>query len=244
MDRSRQVGPCTGNELHALLAKGDITHDTLVWTRDSGGWRPLRDLTREPDEPAPRVRPKLITLPTAAAGLSVLLIIAGLVMHGLSPASDAERQNPSTPVVAEASSAEALTGAVVQLAAIPSGPSQAAVTRKALHGEERREMEFWRSIAGSNDADLYEIYLERYPTGSFADIATAKLQALGPRKAALADPESETSSKSGAAKQPSRKKLAKPARLARCWKGNIGECRERCRNGELSACQALTKFSR
>jgi adenylate cyclase len=38
------------------------------------------------------------------------------------------------------------------------------------------ELAFWEAIAESEDAKLYEAYLEKYPEGEFAIIATARLE--------------------------------------------------------------------
>lgn len=50
--------------------------------------------------------------------------------------------------------------------------------------EKEIELEFWRSIADSNDIALYEQYLRRYPNGEFAELARAKIQALRGQTAA------------------------------------------------------------
>jgi len=49
------------------------------------------------------------------------------------------------------------------------------------------ELAYWQSVASSNDAVQLKAYLGRYPTGAFADIARAKIAALGTRTAS-ADP--------------------------------------------------------
>ncbi|HQF29990.1 MAG TPA: DUF1131 family protein, partial [Hyphomicrobiales bacterium] len=40
------------------------------------------------------------------------------------------------------------------------------------------EVAFWKAVADSNDASLYEAYLQRFPNGFFAVIAEARLKAL------------------------------------------------------------------
>lgn len=43
------------------------------------------------------------------------------------------------------------------------------------------ELAFWQSVEGSNDLALYEAYLARYPNGTFAEIAHARIQTLRAR---------------------------------------------------------------
>lgn len=40
------------------------------------------------------------------------------------------------------------------------------------------EIAFWESVQASDDTDEYQIYLQRYPEGTFADLARARLQGL------------------------------------------------------------------
>ncbi|MCX7285081.1 MAG: hypothetical protein NTX28_13715 [Novosphingobium sp.] len=48
------------------------------------------------------------------------------------------------------------------------------------------ELAFWQSVAGSDDAAVYEAYLAQYPSGTFSGLAKAKLATLRPA-AALAE---------------------------------------------------------
>jgi hypothetical protein len=61
-----------------------------------------------------------------------------------------------------------------RVAASPASPA----TRSTLPPERQLVQEFWRSFAYSTVADRYEYYLRNYPSGAFADIATARLNEL------------------------------------------------------------------
>jgi hypothetical protein len=260
---SRQIGPCSGSELHALLAKGVISPSTLVWTRDIGVWRALQDLS---DQPVVRTSPSRLKWIVLGCGIAIsgLALVAGGLATGLFVGPNAGNEqalskeipqpNQNAPTFAANKFGE--TNDLRETATNPppmiytapaSFPSQAfAPTRVALSREARLEVELWRSIAGSNNADLYEAYLHRYPAGTFADIATAKIE--GSQKDTKQDgsADSRTTSKSVTRKATAKalRTTPPPKTTGRCWAGNIQECRERCRNGELRACHILTKFSR
>ena len=50
------------------------------------------------------------------------------------------------------------------------------------------ELAFWQSVDGSSDPALYDAYLNRFPSGTFSEIARVKQQALRARAAPLATP--------------------------------------------------------
>ena len=54
------------------------------------------------------------------------------------------------------------------------------------------ELAFWQSIDSSNDPSLYESYLNRYPNGTFSEIARAKIITLRARLGPSAAPASPT----------------------------------------------------
>jgi hypothetical protein len=244
LHESRQVGPCSGSELHALLAKGIISIDTSVWSRNTVGWRTLRELSDQPVVHSPESRLKWAVLALAIAMLGIAVIASELI----SKLGDGQESSTG--------SSGPLTNASLMLdAAGTTTPSQvASSTRAALSGETLRELEFWRSIVGSNDVDLYEVYLSRYPAGAFADIAAAKIKELGvDTNAAPVDQDDSAASpvSNNSSKSVDRKRAVKAvqntsarATKGRCWHGNIQECRERCRSGELRACQILSTRSR
>jgi hypothetical protein len=89
-----------------------------------------------------------------------------------------------------------------------------AITRRALLPEERLELEFWRPIVRSGNIEAYRAYLNRYPSGAFTAIATAKVKELdrNAREVSLKIPEEGTATKNGMAK-PS--KVAKPKASAK-----------------------------
>jgi class 3 adenylate cyclase len=45
----------------------------------------------------------------------------------------------------------------------------------AAAGSEAIELAFWQSVQASDDPQEYQVYLERYPNGTFADLARARL---------------------------------------------------------------------
>jgi GYF domain 2 len=259
LHESRQVGPCTGSELHALRVRGVISSSTLVWSRNTDGWRALQSLSDEPIEHVPESRLKWVVLALA-------LVTSGITLVALELTSDSPRVGDEQELSAgiETQSQNKAIGAnkppqLIQkvsntptdtrLMPSPAGgftSSQVVTsTRAALSGEARLEMEFWRSIIDSNDADLYEIYLYRYPGGTFTDNATAKIKQLGLDTKAI--PVNQDNSGTSLVS----KKVLKPADPSRvgkttsptagnCRNGNIQQCRERCRGGELRACQILS----
>jgi GYF domain 2 len=232
LHESRQIGPCSGSELHALLAKGVISPSTSVWSRNTDGWRPLGELSDQPVVRIPWSRLKWAAFTLAVVMLGITVI-----------ASELTSNRPKVGDGQESSASKFTeTPELIQTATPPQVVSS---TRAALSGEARVEMEFWRSIVGSNDADLYEIYLYRYPGGTFADIATTKMKEFGVgTKAASVDQDDFATSpvSNNSSKPVNRKRAAKTT--GHCWNGNIQECRERCRTGELRACQILSKRSR
>ena len=40
------------------------------------------------------------------------------------------------------------------------------------------ELEFWKSIKNSNDADMFQAYLDEYPNGKFTPLAKIKIKKL------------------------------------------------------------------
>jgi hypothetical protein len=45
----------------------------------------------------------------------------------------------------------------------------------ATAGSEAIELAFWQSVQAGDDPDEYRVYLERYPNGTFVDLARARL---------------------------------------------------------------------
>jgi hypothetical protein len=139
--------------------------------------------------------------------------------------------------------------AAVSAAASPSRIVPA--TRRALSPELALEVQIWRPIAHSNDAKLYKSYLRRYPSGTFAEIATAKLRSLhqtdnsnvargGIVKRNEAKKSSSVDTSKDAANLLAEVSLS-PQTPGRCRNLNIEACRQRCRNGEIRACHKLRR---
>ncbi|HEX8156643.1 MAG TPA: hypothetical protein VF526_04560, partial [Solirubrobacteraceae bacterium] len=45
----------------------------------------------------------------------------------------------------------------------------------AAAGSEAIELAFWQSVQASDDPDEYQVYLDRYPNGTFVDLARTRL---------------------------------------------------------------------
>jgi adenylate cyclase len=57
----------------------------------------------------------------------------------------------------------------------PAAPTVAVTSSAAAAGSEAIELAFWQSVQASDSAEEYQVYLDRYPTGTFADLARARL---------------------------------------------------------------------
>ena len=56
--------------------------------------------------------------------------------------------------------------------------SQAKLPTSAIPADTAIELSFWDSVKDSDNPALYQAYLEKYPEGNFASLATAKLEEL------------------------------------------------------------------
>jgi hypothetical protein len=282
LHRSRQVGPYSWSELHSLLAKEVILPTTLVWAQGSGGWRALRDRSDEPKVGPPKSRQNWIVVALAVIVLFLggITIVAKAPMgselrnafaimskaenmhalldriadHKQLRITEIAKSDVSEPngLVEDRSNASPGSASFMLNLARPSLPSQGSpATQAALSPMEG----YWRSIAYSDDTDLYESYLHRYSSGTTADIAKAKIKKVrkATKAASMNTGESGTSRKKESIRS---SKTVKPSTLAkttavknstlktggRCWSGNIGRCRERCRAGEARACHTLKRI--
>ncbi len=75
--------------------------------------------------------------------------------------------------------------------AAPSAPAVGALNGSAM------EMELWTSVKTSNSADEYRAYLEKFPNGTFADLARTRIASLS-----RGTPASTTTSAASAAAEP------------------------------------------
>jgi len=57
----------------------------------------------------------------------------------------------------------------------PAGPTVSVASAGGAVGSEAIELAFWQSVQASDDAEEYKVYLDRYPNGTFADLARARL---------------------------------------------------------------------
>jgi GYF domain 2 len=284
LNRSRQVGPYSRSELRSLLAKDVISPTTLVWQQGNGGWRALRDVTDEPKiEPHKGRQNWLVvalgtsvffggitgvaTVPTESESRNVFAIISREKnnQERLEVIQDTKQIQISQIAISDfglndlyenwGRSSPISAGLVFNptRASLPSQTSPPARAAVSPGGEFVQE--FWRSISSSHVVDRYEFYLRRYPSGAFADIATARIKDL--RKAS--EQASANKREGGAAKKKassSASKTIKPVKSVKttavkastpkaaghCWNGNIMQCRERCRAGEARACREIRKL--
>ncbi|NML92428.1 hypothetical protein [Novosphingobium olei] len=72
------------------------------------------------------------------------------------------------------------------------------------------ELTFWQSIGSSEDASLYEAYLQQYPQGTFAALARAKVQMLRHVPAGTQAPLTQAATAAPAAAQPPATPVANP----------------------------------
>jgi hypothetical protein len=101
--------------------------------------------------------------------------------------------------------------------AVPAAPAAPAPTARA----QPEEVVFWESVRNSRDPAELKAYLEKYPEGTFARLARARLAALAAeesKRARDAQREAETKPKAAAAATPAapeRKAVPEPPRPAR-----------------------------
>ena len=78
----------------------------------------------------------------------------------------------------------AMEGAFYFVPAAITVPATPAPPAPALPRDDRAELLFWETVRAGNTAADYRAYLERFPNGTFAPLAQARLQALEPARAA------------------------------------------------------------
>jgi len=259
LNRSRQIGPFSQAELRLLIAKEVISPNTLAWSRGTS-WCPVRDL---PDEPVIEPQKRRLNWAVVALGICIFFVGIGVVVE-VPPASELNiafamtsgEQNSQG--FSDKAGADRIQGEKT-VAIHPDFASTLPLTTQAARAgtPSGRQLvqEFWRSIAHSDVAERYHFYLRRYPSGPFAGTATARLGELREStKHKVIEPgigiaKKKPSSISSKAPKPRKlakanvvkKSLAKP--LARCGSRHIGQCRQRCRDGDARACQDLRRLT-
>jgi hypothetical protein len=234
---SRQIGPYTQAELEELLERGVISAETLVWTKHRS-WEPMGGSTQVPEPPA-REHGRSRTLLLAAA-----LFCGGLSFQTNSPGPNSAGHEAAMFVSQEISydKMQAPEGASL---AVPNEQ----VRTPALSAGNQLVQEYWRAIAHSKVIGRYEYYLRRSPSGSFAEAAVARIKELSseapPQQPKVKPKKTKVAS---AVVRPAKAQLNPTVPVVtkknerRCWTRNIEECRERCRNGEKTACQKLVRL--
>jgi hypothetical protein len=220
----------------------------------------VRDL---PNEPVIETQKRRRNWAVVALGICIFFVGIGVVVE-VPPASESNIAFAMTPKEQNSRGLLDKVGAdhirdkeiVVihpDFASLPSRISQAA--RAGTSTDRQLVQEFWRSIAYSDVVDRYRFYLRRYPSGPFAETATARVRELRETakrkviKSEIGIAKKKASSISSNA--PKSKRLAKAAvvktsisKLAgRCGSRHIAQCRQRCRAGDARACQDLRRLS-
>jgi hypothetical protein len=237
LEDSRQIGPYTRSELEALLERGEISADTLVWTKHRS-WAPLSEMAEaRPAAARPKQRRALMLLLAAA------LFCGGLSYEADTPAPSGAGDDTALLVSPDKSPemAEPLT--------VASLPMQEEQPRSISAGNQLVQ-EYWRAIAHSKVIGRYEYYLRRSPSGSFAAGAAERVKELS-SEALPETPKIKLKKEQAVAKVRPRTKKVRPQPAAatvakkadgRCWSRKLDVCRERCRNGERLACQKLVRL--
>lgn len=122
--------------------------------------------------------------------------------------------------------------------------------------EQATDLEFWQSVKDSPDSRLLKAYIDKFPNGTFAALAHARMKALEEKPKVLeqkakkpvaakpsttADPPKKTTPKTTTS---SSSRTTSPAPGTRCRDGNMERCRELCREGKQEACQKLQRRKR
>jgi len=269
LQHSRQLGPCTWNELQDLLAMNVISPATLVWRR-GGAWRSMEEVaSRSVSKPAKRRQRSWILVVGAIIFCAAMSFEAELATRG----NSGQQISDFFPLTTSADSAQALDHIVdpvitSSVNAIATAETKAQAPSSSMFEKSRPSVmnpsrlnprqkshlvqEYWRAISHSKVIGRYEYYLRRAPAGSFAQIAAARIEELRkepPKRAARVR------------KRPAAKQIAAPAKAvkvadakavteklvsnpgeARCWTRNIEACRQKCRAGDHRSCQKLRRL--
>jgi hypothetical protein len=107
------------------------------------------------------------------------------VVKSVSPAFDAivdkalaKKASDRYPSAREFAAALRATIAPAQMSLPPVMPATPAPKPKAAPQASETELEFWRAIQNSTDADEFEFYLEQFPEGTYAGLARHKIARL------------------------------------------------------------------
>jgi uncharacterized protein DUF4339 len=232
LDDSRQIGPYTRDELEALLDRGAISTETLVWTKHRC-WAPMGGTELLP-QAAPKQRRTWIIL------LAATWFWGGLSYEAESPVLKV----PSSAAMLVSPQISYEKNQSLEVAALP--PREQPPRYPSTGGQFVQE--YWRAISHSKVIGRYEYYLRRSPSGSFAAAAAERIKELSSETPE--QPKVELKKEKTPARQ-SRPKKARPDPTppeitkkseARCWSRSLDVCRERCRSGEKLACEKLMRL--
>jgi serine/threonine protein kinase len=127
----------------------------------------LRALAKDPKHRHPSARALIADLKAAVAGESFDADATRLVLGRSPPAGAGGEHNGSI-----APSRSATTASVADTTT----PTRLQQTSFSPNHE--IELEFWRSIKESGDIEEFQLYLERFPAGSYSDLARRKMSKL------------------------------------------------------------------
>lgn len=248
VDQHRQVSLHSWSELRSLLEKDLISPTTLVWSRGGDVWCSLSDLSNVKTKAWRRGSWSKVPVGIAALAslISVIAAISIRVDSSIFPASLIATNEKSAPMARPSetrkTAQDPLTlspkNTTVAFQAVPpSLPSQETrQTRQLLSDEDQLELRIWRSVARSGDVNLYKSYLRYYPAGTFAALATSKLNRLAERNRQASNHDAEQGKQKRRRGSPihiTRKitptttalRIASPNHSNRCWEGNRRGCR-------------------
>lgn len=247
LNQSQQVGPFSRDELRLLLAKELITANTLVWS-PGNNWCTLCNL---PDET--KVEPQKQRQKWRATALAACVFFIGISVVVETPPArgfkiDALLPRGQLPQVRLDKVAYEQNAPPLGLAASRPHPPMLAQafhgTGAGVSGKRQLVQEFWRSFANSDVVARYQFYLRHYPSGPFAEMATARINELWKRpKQDITIVNDNVVKKKGSSPTSKSKKLGRAIAMKntqpakRCWKRKAEPCRDRCRIGKARVCR-------
>jgi serine/threonine-protein kinase len=127
----------------------------------------LRALAKDPKHRHPSARALIADLKAAVAGESFDADATRLVLGRSPPAGAGGGHNGSI--------APSRAGTTVSVA---DTTTHTRLQQTSFSPNHEIELEFWRSIKESGDVEEFQLYLERFPTGSYSDLARRKMSKL------------------------------------------------------------------
>jgi hypothetical protein len=230
-----------------LLAKEVISPTTLVWRPGRGTWREFQEVAGQAPKPEPKQRKRWMA---GIFGVTVFLAALAVIRQATVGTEQAYVLDEATP--------KARTVALERIrqyrpdqgffeAVRASPPVPFAAAARPLLPEERLDLEFWQSAQLSDGPEDYETYLQRYPSGAFAEIAEARIEALRKpvAKRTRKRPPKNPEIASAPATKDARTAALKAAPAKPSSRGNYltrKDWLERCGAGDVLSCQRLQRL--